>query len=932
MDDDPWGNAWRSTTEITNTATTAKESSRSPDATPTWPVSSVAAPSFSDAWGSSPAWEATDAVDEPTGGGWGSSLEYHEDIPAPDNPLPEPELETETEPEEQVIEYLHRPSSPSYGQHKNIPHSPLPSSPPPDGSQTGDSRSSIRSSVDEPPITPRVAQVVLPPVTSPGALDDGFGGFESGDNVGLGIVGAGDDPWSPGPEDATFTSVHDAPPAEVDPAVSSDAWGATWAASREKEEATPAADEWEIARARKERLDRKIPPEVVSGYLSTWESAVTEIWPDAPLPRSEPTTEWRAPLEDIDELQKLRKIYHLPTMTTTLSSPPPALSPLPPYASTQIFSRQRAALKATRISAVAQLSPFAHLTSARSIQATHRLSSKASISTTRSSLDFGSDVVGVGWAWAHDEKKKPEHKPVTVPATAPVPATVSVPAVVAPVSTPSPTTTGRFSGFWARARGSTDRASTSQGSRSNTPVPLTSPSTSSLGDTVKPAAIEPAPPVDPSPPALPAQPAPPVEQPVSGVSRFFKRFSRTNPLETERVRLATSESVSLSASDLEFLEDFVPDSNPKSLLDGGRGLTEFDALESMLKSKPLPKDVPVLAPPPRVGTSSGVPSPLAAVPENPNGGDDLWDVFGASSVPVPTNGLPSTPHIAPSAPVAPSTLTPSLTPKVTTPVGSAPASRSHTPRLPSIADLAAVVGNKGSHLRQTSFSTRAQQAFRADVPSLDSPSIPALPPPPAFSSGSGPPKASEPDIFADFLAGPSAPMVQNETGGEAPARLSFDDFGDFESSAPAPAPVLRSPSPPKPPSKTGTPVFIRTGSSIQRVSDPQASAAPPLLPPPPSIPLRSSTPSIAPPPLAAPPSFAPPPSLPPPPSLAPPLQSVAQNQPQIDLFDFGSSPPRDVRVPAPPFTSTTLAPASKLAGASASGGLSASDLSFFEGL
>ncbi|KAG8772076.1 hypothetical protein FRC12_003258 [Ceratobasidium sp. 428] len=928
MDDDPWGNAAWGSTDAKSIGTPENKPNTPIDLTPTWPVSSVPVPPISDAWEVSPAWGATTTVDD-SGGGWGSSLEYHEETVVDETPTIETEVEAE--PEEQVIEHLHRPSSPSYGFHNDIPHSPLPSSPPPDGSQTTDSRSSIRNSVDEPPvdeppITPRIAHIAPPSVSSPSALDDGFGVFESGNIIGLRATAeTTDDPWSPSAGETAFDSIHDTSAAEVDPTTNEDAWGSAWPAKREEEEETqPAADEWEIARARKERRDRKISPEVLSGYLTTWEAAVTEIWPDAPPPRNEPTTEWRAPLEDISKLQSLRKIYRLPTMTTTLSSPPPMLSPLPPYSSTQISARQRAAIKATRISAVAQLSPFAHLTSARSIQATHRLSSKAtkaSISAPRSSLDFGDGVVGVGWAWAHDEKK---------------PEPVAAPAVVAPVSTPSPTPAtpgGRFSGFWARARASAERSSVGQGSRSNTPAPLTSPSTSSLGESIKPAAAEPtslvdplpAQPVQPTPPPQPEQPAP--EQPVSSVSRFFKRFSRSNPLESERVRLATSESVSLSTSDLEFLEDFVPDSNPKSLLDGGRGLTEFDALESMLKSKPLPKEVPVLAPPPRAGTSSGAPSPLAAVPENPNGSDDLWDIFGAP--PAPTNGRPSTP-LAPAPTTAMPALAPSLTPKITTPVGSAPTSRSHTPRLPSVADLAAVVGGKGSHLRQTSFSTRAQQAFRANVPSLDSPPIPALPPPPTSGlppSGLG--QSVEPDIFSDFIATNTA-AAKNST--ESSSRLSFDDFGDFESFGPtsippAPKQIISSPSPPKPPSKTGTPVFIRTGPNIQRVPD-QITTLPPLLPPPPPAPARSGTPGIAPPVRSSTPHIAPPP-------LAPPPQStIPQNQPQIDLFDFGSSPPRNTQIPAPSFAATTVNPPKPSIGAkpSTGGGLSASDLSFFEGL
>jgi hypothetical protein len=605
----------------------------------------------------------------------------------------------------------------------------------------------------------------------------------------------------------------------------------------------------------------------------------------------------------------LRKLYRLPTLTTTLSSPPPALAPLPPFSSTQIHTRQRAALKTTRVSAVAQLSPFAHLTSTRSIQAAHRFSSKPHVSISKPSIDFGDGVVGVGWAWAHDEKRV---EPTTVLTTAPT----AAPAAAVTSSTPSPTPatpTGRFSGFWARARGSTDKSSVGQGSRSNTPVPLTSPSTSSLGEVTnntKPVAEPAAEP--PSQPQLPpAQQAAPLAEPAgSGVSRFFKRFSRSNPLESERARLAVSESVSLSASDLEFLADSVPDTTEKSLLDGGRGLTEFDALEAMLKSKPLPKDVPVLAPPPRI---SSTPSPLAAVPENPQTGeDDLWDIFGAP--PTSSNGHSSTsllsPVVSQHTVPAPS-IAPTLTPKLTTPTNSAPASRSHTPRLPSIADISTIVGGKGSHLRQTSFSGMAQSAFRADVPSLDSPPIPALPPPPG--SAGAPISLMETDPFADFVSAPAPNQVQTSS-----ARTSFDDFGDFESSAPVQAysapqvalPSISSPSPPRPPSKTGTPVYVRTGSNIKRVdSEPVAPPPlPPLLPPPKTLNHSIMSSSV--------PVISPPPSLP------------HNSAPQINLFDFGSSPPKNAPIPAPTFAQSAPKPSST----PAKGGLSASDLSFFESL
>jgi hypothetical protein len=102
MDDDPWGNAWGSTTEAKSTGPPADKPSSSANATPTWPVSSVPAPTFSDAWGASPAWEATTTVDD-SGAGWGNSLEYVDEQPPIHVTLPT-ESEVDGEPEEQVIE------------------------------------------------------------------------------------------------------------------------------------------------------------------------------------------------------------------------------------------------------------------------------------------------------------------------------------------------------------------------------------------------------------------------------------------------------------------------------------------------------------------------------------------------------------------------------------------------------------------------------------------------------------------------------------------------------------------------------------------------------------------------------------------------------------------------------------------------------------
>jgi hypothetical protein len=99
-------------------------------------------------------------------------------------------------------------------------------------------------------------------------VDDSFGGFETGNELRLGVpADTDDDPWSPSAGDDTFPSVHDASVVEADPAAGGDAWNSDWPGKHEDEaETSPAADEWELARTRKERRDRKIVS-AVSLYL-----------------------------------------------------------------------------------------------------------------------------------------------------------------------------------------------------------------------------------------------------------------------------------------------------------------------------------------------------------------------------------------------------------------------------------------------------------------------------------------------------------------------------------------------------------------------------------------------------------------------------------------------------------------------------------------
>lgn len=91
-------------------------------------------------------------------------------------------------------------------------------------------------------------------------LDDSFGGFETGNKARLRVAaGTEEDPWSPAAGDLTFPPIQVPSQVEGDPAASDGAWESEW---HSKDDEAPAevgpADEWERARAKKERKDLKI--------------------------------------------------------------------------------------------------------------------------------------------------------------------------------------------------------------------------------------------------------------------------------------------------------------------------------------------------------------------------------------------------------------------------------------------------------------------------------------------------------------------------------------------------------------------------------------------------------------------------------------------------------------------------------------------------
>lgn len=304
---------------------------------------------------------------------------------------------------------------------------------------------------------------------------------------------------------------------------------------------------------------------------------------------------------------------------------PPALAPI---ASSAIRKQMHATLKLTRHLPVSRLSPLSQL-----------LSNKASASweaAIRESMRTA--IPNSEWATVGIQPKELES---------------TLPAIALPTA---PEKRGGLLSFFSRT-GSVSGPSSAvaepvrPASRSGSPRPST--------DVVTPSSPNPSPlsahPVRSSldrkatPPVLPANPppvrnsSPPVRSPTSptaaatpaaqsAVSRFLGRWSKS----TQGAR-----TVSLSDSDFAYLED-VP-----TIIDEDDGDDQMKALEKMLASKPpLPptKLPPPLAPPPKNTTVRAPPVTFPAVsqPAATQSEDDPWDIFRTATPPIlpkPSSGV-----------------------------------------------------------------------------------------------------------------------------------------------------------------------------------------------------------------------------------------------------------------------------------------------------
>ena len=495
-----------------------------------------------------------------------------------------------------------------------------------------------------------------------------------------------------------------------------------------------------------------------------------------------------------------------------MTLPPPI-----PFAKSFTAKSMAESIRLSRHIALAQLSPMSQLMASKG--------STAWETSVKSRPEVVQDDLPVGWRVVESDKEAPSQS-VDVAKGKKI--------------------GGGLLSFWGR-RAAANTASDTNRERSMSPVQTASVSSRSSIDTVKPPLIaspatKPASPIaatistSASPPIIPVSSTPttaattasasthtaqpdlfdPIEvQPApSAVSRFLGRLSRAKPTTTSNQR----HSLALSSDDLEFLSDFVPSASDEHDDDGH----QLNALSSMIESSPLPMKLPPpLAPPPKP-SSIGQPVSLGGMPKpQSNLSNDLDALFNLTTEPP-----------AASRPLPPATSSVTLASTVTSPplAGLTP-----------VSTTSQMVDDPLSSFMTFSRPQSRSQSTTDTIPpsttthlSFMKPTCPPILPPPSGPSRTHTPKVplvapptmsllsdsfdEDDEEFSAFDALPPMPRhlsgkSQYESSFSSPTSkrsffsqeppnssnlmsTSFDDFDDFVS---YPAP---SPSPPVPPAKS----------------------------------------------------------------------------------------------------------------------------------
>ncbi|KAF7790032.1 hypothetical protein EIP86_000981 [Pleurotus ostreatoroseus] len=438
---------------------------------------------------------------------------------------------------------------------------------------------------------------------------------------------------------------------DITPELEPDAWGSPWSGGGGEGEESESAkvDEWEAARQQKEKLDRKIPPEVLAGILAQCAEYCREAWPDTKEDSSNSSdpewmSTWRNGMDSIEGLETLMQSI-VPDLT---------LEPPVQFTKTSIAKSMATAVRLTKNMPLSKNSPMFHYMAARG--------STAWENSVKERKVVEEDVIPIGWRMVEKQPANTTAEPAKTTKTggifsfwgrrqSRIPSTQSLSDSPRPQSPSAATSspTAEASSGSRSARASQDSV------RSRSAAPAKDEKVASpLTETASPTPSQ--------PPALYADApdlhtdgsaTPPLQtQAPSAVSRFLNRFSRR---QSNMSVSSAHSSFALSGDDLEFLSDIVP-----SAQDTDAEEPDLKALSSVLKPEPLP---PALPPPPAAppvrpsSTVSSQPAPPSSMPLIPMGSeapskkpavsrtDDLdgLDFFGSfESSPMSKESQPST--------------------------------------------------------------------------------------------------------------------------------------------------------------------------------------------------------------------------------------------------------------------------------------------------
>ncbi|KAG1719697.1 hypothetical protein EDB19DRAFT_631663 [Suillus lakei] len=719
-----------------------------------------------------------------------------------------------------------------------------------------------------------------------------------------------------------------------------DEWGTAWAETSSPEVSVSAEeppDEWEAARQEQEKLNRAVPPEIMTALVQKCQEVSGELWPEIESDSDAIQSNWRTGLDGLENITVL---------LNDLIPEDMALPPLIQFSQTATAKAVNNGLKLTRHMPLTRKSPMALL-----------LSSKGSTDWEKSikaRKDIPVDDAPVGWRILEKDER----------------------AAITDATHSKKPGAGLLS-FWNRKASSsipsTDtkvenaRPPPTPGRSSAESTKPQAPERRDISPARTPAVFMPSSPVASSSTA-PDIVIPEVTPAPSAVSRFLNRFSRAKGTGSERKSLA------LSTDDIDFLSDIVPSAHDP---DNDTDDAQLKALSNLINSNPTPlptKLPPPLAPPPKplsVNTSrppsvaglSGLgitlepargspqhtsarplflPPPLSPVtgmsfsrPHSPAVPPKLSSPINATfsaytnpmipaeipSPPQPSSGTHSPFQLLP-PPKAPSGL--SIPPLLPPP----PVSPPQTPR-PSVHPMQAATSFISSPNTGWAAATYQDDDDDDDDDSFSAfKSLPRTDPFPA-------PRES----IDSSLNSPSSTQALNSA--KSSTSMSFDDFDEFVTSS-----RIRTPSPPPVPAKpskviggagarmtnsrSGTSIHMRTQSLLDHAatqrgqwpSPPNAQSRHPVLPPPSASPpfrqdidLLSDGGAV----LPVPRFGSPPPKVQsmmvPQLSPSPPPAPLPQS-----LLSFASLSPSSSRAERPPAKPVQT------------GGLTAQDLSFFEGL